>query len=127
VGGLNEVSGADGGSGSGYFHRFGQGFDVEGAVVALAIDEERGCAGDSAPAVQVGDRHPGLEGPVLVIESESEPPVAHLELRDTGLFLHTKADIDLYLGAAAKVAEQAMSTEDSLTLIALAQAGWESA
>jgi transcriptional regulator with XRE-family HTH domain len=73
------------------------------------------------------DWHPGLEGPVLVIESETEPPVAHLELRDTGLFLHTKTDIDLYLSAAAKVAEQAMSAEDSLTLIALTRAGWESA
>ena len=73
------------------------------------------------------DWHPGLEGPVLIIESEIEPPVAHLELRDTGLFLHTPADINLYLRATAKVAEQAMSAEDSLTLIALARAVWESA
>jgi transcriptional regulator with XRE-family HTH domain len=73
------------------------------------------------------DWHPGLEGPVLLIESTTEPAVAHLEVRTSGLFLHTKADVGAYLEAAAKVAEQAMSAEDSLTLIALAQAGWESA
>ncbi|HEX5401129.1 MAG TPA: helix-turn-helix transcriptional regulator [Pseudonocardiaceae bacterium] len=73
------------------------------------------------------DWHPGLEGPVLLIESETEPPVAHLEVRDTGMFLHTWSDVGAYLGAAAKVAEQAMNTDDSMTVIALARAGWESA
>lgn len=71
--------------------------------------------------------HPGLEGPVLLIESETEPPVAHLEVRTSGLFMHTWADVDAYRTGAAKVAEQAMSAEDSLTVIALARAGWESA
>jgi transcriptional regulator with XRE-family HTH domain len=73
------------------------------------------------------DWHPGLEGPVLLIESEIEQPVAHLEVRTSGLFLHTAADVTAYRTAATKIAKQAMSAEDSLTLIALTQAGWESA
>jgi transcriptional regulator with XRE-family HTH domain len=73
------------------------------------------------------DWHPGLEGPVLLIESATEPPVAHLEVRDNGMFLHTRSDIESYRTATAKVAAQAMDAEDSLTVIALARAGWESA
>jgi transcriptional regulator with XRE-family HTH domain len=72
------------------------------------------------------DWHPGLEGPVLVIESETEPAVAHLEVRTSSLFLHTRQDVGAYRTAAATIAEQAMSVDDSLTVIALAQAGWES-
>jgi transcriptional regulator with XRE-family HTH domain len=73
------------------------------------------------------DWHPGLEGPSLLIESETEPPVAHLEVRGTGIFLHARPDMDSCRQAAARLSEQAMSIEDSLTVIALIKAGWESA
>lgn len=50
-----------------------------------------------------------------------------VEVRDSGLFLHTDADVDRYRKAIARVAARAASTEDSATLIALAKAAWESA
>ncbi|HEX3783617.1 MAG TPA: helix-turn-helix transcriptional regulator [Pseudonocardiaceae bacterium] len=71
--------------------------------------------------------HPGLVGLFVLIESATEPPVAHLEVRDSGLFLHTSTDVAAYRQAAAKVSERAMSIEDSLAVIALAKTGWEAA
>jgi hypothetical protein len=70
--------------------------------------------------------HPGLVAPVLLIESETEPAVASIELQDSGLFLHARADIDRYRKVADTVAAKAMSVEDSLAVIALIKAGWES-
>jgi hypothetical protein len=71
--------------------------------------------------------HPGLEGPFLLIESETQPSVVNVELRDSSLFLHTRPDVARYRRAADTVGERAMNSEDSLALIALAKAGWESA
>jgi transcriptional regulator with XRE-family HTH domain len=71
--------------------------------------------------------HPALEGPTLVIESETQPSVIFLELRDSGLFLHTEQELVTYRKAVDTVARMAMNAEDSLALIALAKAGWESA
>jgi hypothetical protein len=71
--------------------------------------------------------HPGLEGHSILIQSETQPPVVYLELRDSGLFLHTGPAVVSYRKAANTVATRAMSAEDSLALIALAKAGWESA
>jgi transcriptional regulator with XRE-family HTH domain len=73
------------------------------------------------------DWHPGLEGPSLLIEFEAATPVVHLEVRDTSMFLHSTVDIEACRLAIATLGEQAMSPEDSLVVIALAQAGWESA
>jgi transcriptional regulator with XRE-family HTH domain len=73
------------------------------------------------------DWHPGLEGPSLLIESETEPPIAHLEVRGTGIFLHSRSDLAACRQAAARLSEQAMSIEDSVTLLALITARWESA
>jgi transcriptional regulator with XRE-family HTH domain len=71
--------------------------------------------------------HPGLEGPFFLIDADSANPVIHIEVRDTGMLLHTQQDVDAYRAAADKVTESAISTEDSLVVIALAKAGWESA
>lgn len=70
--------------------------------------------------------HPGLEGPALLIDSDTQPSVAHLEFHVSGLFLHTKADVVAYRQAADTVSTRAMNAEDSLALIALVKAGWES-
>jgi transcriptional regulator with XRE-family HTH domain len=71
--------------------------------------------------------HPGLEGPALLIESETQPAVAHLEFHVSGLFLHTRSDVAAYRKAADTVCSRAMNVDDSLAIIALAKAGWESA
>jgi transcriptional regulator with XRE-family HTH domain len=73
------------------------------------------------------DWHPALEGASFLIESAADAPVVHLEVRGTGLFLYAPADVSACRQAAAKLSAQAMSPEDSLVVIALAQAGWESA
>jgi transcriptional regulator with XRE-family HTH domain len=70
--------------------------------------------------------HPALEGPTLLIESETQPSVIYLELRDSGLFLHTEQELFAYRKAVDTVARKAMNDEDSSALIALAKAGWES-
>jgi transcriptional regulator with XRE-family HTH domain len=71
--------------------------------------------------------HPGLVGPFLLIESETQPPVVNLELQQSSLFLHTRTDVATYRRSADTVATRAMNAEDSLALIALVKAGWESA
>jgi transcriptional regulator with XRE-family HTH domain len=73
------------------------------------------------------DWHAGLEGSALLIESATESSVVHLEVRASGLFLHAPADVDDYRHALGTVFEQAANTDDSLTVIAMAKAGWESA
>lgn len=70
--------------------------------------------------------HPGTEGSWLLIESQDQPSFVHVELRDSGLFLHTHRELASYRKAVSKVAARAMNAEDSLALIALAKAGWES-
>lgn len=70
--------------------------------------------------------HPGLEGPWLLIESADQPSVVYVELRDSGLFLHTYRELASYRKAVSRVAARAMSAEDTKALIALAKAGWES-
>lgn len=73
------------------------------------------------------DWHPALVGPALLIESETDASVVHIELHDSGLFLHARPDVARYRKAADIVSGQAVNTEESTTLIALARAGWESA
>ncbi|HEX4725109.1 MAG TPA: DUF5753 domain-containing protein [Pseudonocardiaceae bacterium] len=73
------------------------------------------------------DWHPALEGASFLIESATDAPVVHIEVRGTGLFLHSPADVAACRQSATKLSEQAMSPEDSSVVIALAQAGWESA
>jgi hypothetical protein len=70
--------------------------------------------------------HPGLEGSFILIDSKTELPVVYREVYGSGLFLHDDAEIDSYRAALARVAGKAMSAEDSLVVIALAKAGWES-
>lgn len=71
------------------------------------------------------DWYPGLEGASYRIESAHDSPVVFVEVRGTGLFLHSAIDIAACRQAATKLSEQTMSPEDSLVVIALAQAGWE--
>jgi transcriptional regulator with XRE-family HTH domain len=70
--------------------------------------------------------HSGLIGPVLLVESETQPTVVHLELSESSLLLHSRRDISTYRRAADRVAVRAMSEEDSLAVIALVKSGWES-
>jgi transcriptional regulator with XRE-family HTH domain len=71
--------------------------------------------------------HPGLINASLLIESDTESTIVHLEVGDSGMFLHTKPDIVAYQKVSDIVSARAMNVEDSLALIALAKAGWESA
>ncbi|HWE91879.1 MAG TPA: helix-turn-helix transcriptional regulator [Pseudonocardiaceae bacterium] len=71
--------------------------------------------------------HPGLEGPFVLIDGDTANPAIHIEVRGTGMMLHTQHDVDAYRQAADKVTESAISAEDSLVVIALAKARWESA
>lgn len=71
--------------------------------------------------------HPALEGASLLIEFAAATPVVHLEVRETSMFLHSAGDVAACRQVIASLSEQAMSPEDSSVVIALAQAGWESA
>jgi transcriptional regulator with XRE-family HTH domain len=71
--------------------------------------------------------HPGLDGPTLLIESRTDPTVVHLEVHRTGLFLHSTGDVTTYREAVNDVLAYALTAEDSLAVIALTKAEWESA
>lgn len=71
--------------------------------------------------------HPGLVGTSILIESDAQPSVVYLEVGDSGLFLHAGHDFATYRRAADMVEACALDQEDSLAVIALAKAGWESA
>jgi transcriptional regulator with XRE-family HTH domain len=62
--------------------------------------------------------HPGLEGPFSVHEFAKATPVVHLEVRESSLYLHQKADVAAYQDAAAEVLRVAMSADDSAALVA---------
>ena len=62
--------------------------------------------------------HPVMEGLFLLIESEEEPPVVHLENRRSGLFLHEMPDVETYQHATEKALQAALSPEASVRLIA---------
>lgn len=61
--------------------------------------------------------NPALEGPFLLIESETGR-VVHLENRKSGLFLHEDADVEMYEHAAELVHRSALSREESARFIA---------
>lgn len=62
--------------------------------------------------------NPALEGPFIIIEFAGADPVVHLENRRSGLFLHEVDDVDAYRTAVELVLRAAMSTEESVALIA---------
>jgi hypothetical protein len=70
--------------------------------------------------------HPGLVGAALLIESETESSVVHLEEHSSGLFLHTRPDVTTYRRDADRVCAKALNAEDSSAVIALIRAEWES-
>lgn len=61
--------------------------------------------------------HPGLEGPFSLDEFDDRTPVVHLENRVSALFLHEPEEVGAYLRAVDKIAEVAMSQEQSVELI----------
>jgi transcriptional regulator with XRE-family HTH domain len=69
--------------------------------------------------------HAGLAGAALLIDSDTQPPVIHVELPLSGLFLHARSDLLIYRKVVDTVTARAMSPEDSLAVVALAKAGWE--
>jgi transcriptional regulator with XRE-family HTH domain len=71
--------------------------------------------------------HPGLDGPLLLIESETEPAVVHIELHRTGMSLHLAHDVAMGRAAVDDVLTHALTAEDSLAVIALIKSEWESA
>ncbi|GAB3473824.1 transcriptional regulator with XRE-family HTH domain [Amycolatopsis cihanbeyliensis] len=62
--------------------------------------------------------HPALEGPFVLIESTEDDPVVHLELRDTGLFLHEPEDVARYRRAIDAIGAVALDPRESAGLIA---------
>lgn len=71
--------------------------------------------------------HPALDGPFMLIESESAGPVVHLENRRSGLFLHDRVDVGVYQEAVDKVFDVAIDIDASAKLIANVIARMESA
>lgn len=69
--------------------------------------------------------HPGLEGPFLLVESKHATPVVQLENRRTVLFLHEDDDVDTYRRAIEMISREAMSSDDSTSLIAEYVNRWE--
>ncbi|HEX3783725.1 MAG TPA: Scr1 family TA system antitoxin-like transcriptional regulator [Pseudonocardiaceae bacterium] len=61
--------------------------------------------------------HPGLEGPFILIQPTNSVPVVHLEMRNSGLFLHEEDDVEGYIDAIQAVSQQALSAEESVRLI----------
>ncbi|SMC63589.1 Helix-turn-helix domain-containing protein [Kibdelosporangium aridum] len=64
------------------------------------------------------DWHPGLEGPVKLIESVQGKTVVYLENRRSGLFLHEDPDIMAYRDAIGALRVVAVGPSDSKRLIA---------
>lgn len=70
--------------------------------------------------------HPGLDGSTLLIESRTDPAVVYLGIHRSGLFLHGSGDVMAYREAVDDVMAHALAAEDSLAVIALTKAEWES-
>jgi transcriptional regulator with XRE-family HTH domain len=62
--------------------------------------------------------HPGLIGPFIVVERHVGDPVVHLEIHDSGLFLHESEDTARYRAAADMVLRSAMDSAQSRGAIA---------
>jgi transcriptional regulator with XRE-family HTH domain len=71
--------------------------------------------------------HPGLDGPMLLIESATEPAVVHIEVHRNGMSLHLADDVAIYREAVDDVMTHALTAEDSLAVIAIIKSEWESA
>lgn len=62
--------------------------------------------------------HVGLAGPFVLMEFANAPTVVHVETLKAGLFLDNADDVEFYRLAADKLAELALSPEESLRLVA---------
>jgi transcriptional regulator with XRE-family HTH domain len=61
---------------------------------------------------------PALEGPFVLVDSDHQSPIVHLENRRAGLFFHEPDDVNAYREAVDRVKEVAMSPDATEGLIA---------
>jgi transcriptional regulator with XRE-family HTH domain len=69
--------------------------------------------------------HPALEGAFTVFRSENSVPMAHVEVRRTGLFFHEESDVAGYMKAAELAATVALDPRASVDLVTKAIADKE--
>ena len=63
--------------------------------------------------------HPGLEGPFLLLEFNNwQPPLVHLEMRESSLFITEQVSVAAYQRAVHKILRVAMTPAESVDLIA---------
>lgn len=62
--------------------------------------------------------HPGLTGAFVLVERDEADPVVHIEIPDSGLFLHEPKDTAGYRRAIDMVSRSALSPAESVGLIA---------
>jgi hypothetical protein len=62
--------------------------------------------------------HPGLEGPFVILEFDGDPAIVHLETRRGSAFLDEDEDIAETMLALQHLQRIALSSEDSLALLA---------
>ena len=63
------------------------------------------------------DRHPGMAGPFLLLEYATATPIAHVELRRSGVFLTGREDTDPYVAAVDQLASISLDERESLQLL----------
>jgi len=66
----------------------------------------------------VAGAHPGLEGPFVLLDFPSDPPLVHLENRVLSIFLEEEPHIGSYKLAWQRILTKALSPERSAKLIA---------
>lgn len=62
--------------------------------------------------------HGGMAGPFVIMDFQGVPSVVHLENQTSSLSLDEKPEIDAYKAVYAKLSQDALSEEDSVTFIA---------
>ncbi|GDY32056.1 helix-turn-helix domain-containing protein [Gandjariella thermophila] len=72
-----------------------------------------------------GGWSPALESQFSLIEPENAIPVVHVEIRDSGIFLHDEDAVAAYRRAAEMVLRVALSPKDSMRRIERAIERWE--
>lgn len=69
--------------------------------------------------------HPGLEGPFTVVDPEEVAAVVQVENRKSGIFMHEKDDVALYLAAVDMVRRVAHGEDESKHLLVRCTKRWE--
>lgn len=60
------------------------------------------------------DAHPGLIGGFMMLESESSPPVVHIEMARSGVFLSDAAATDHYVQTVTRLSELSLNPGESV-------------